>query len=63
MSRWARVKANHSLGGYDVYAATGPLEDPSWPEIAFADVLRLAFKDQCIETLEHPVVRRLRGEL
>ena len=60
---WVRVTANMSLGAYDVFQARPGLPDPVWPEVEFRRLLELAFKDRFIHTLDHPVVRRLRGEL
>lgn len=61
--RWVRVVANMSLGAYEVYAATGNLPDPNWPELSFTEILKVAFKGHYINEIEHPVIRRLRGEL
>lgn len=61
-SKWVRTSANMSLGGYDVYIATGELPEPVWPDISFAKILEIAFKDSFIRTEGHPVLRRLRGE-
>jgi hypothetical protein len=60
---WVRVAANMALGAYDVSEATGQLGEPDWPSTPFADLLRVAFKDRFIDTLNHPVLRRLRGEV
>lgn len=57
-----RVAANMSLGAYDVWQTEGPLPEPQWPETSFKDSLRTAFKDRLIDTLDHPVLKRLRGE-
>jgi len=62
-SRWVRVASNTSLGAYEVFEATGALPDPPWPDISFQEILKVAFKGRCIAELEHPVIRRLRGEL
>jgi hypothetical protein len=61
--RWTRVVANRSLGAYEVFEATGDLPDPEWPELTFAEILKIAFKDRFIEDLNHPALRRLRGEV
>jgi hypothetical protein len=61
-SRWVRVVANMSLGAYEVFEATGDLPDPTWPETSFEEILRVAFKGRVIDTPEHPVLKRLRGE-
>jgi hypothetical protein len=60
--RWVRVTANLSLGAYEVFEATGQLGEPSWPSTPFGELLRIAFRDRFISSLDHPVLRRLRGE-
>jgi hypothetical protein len=62
-TRWVRVVANMALGGYEVYFASGELGEPTWPELPFRDLLRVAFKDRYITDRSHPVWRRLRGEV
>jgi hypothetical protein len=59
---WVRVTANLSLGAYEVLQATGQLGEPDWPVLPFAELLRIAFKERYIASLDHPVLRRLRGE-
>lgn len=61
-SRWVRTSANMSLGGYDVYEATGDLPEPNWPALSFQQILEVAFKDSYIQTEGHPAIRKLRGE-
>jgi len=61
--KWVRVQSNRSLGSYEVFESTGNCGDPSWDSVpTFSEVLRIAFKDRFIQDLEHPVLRRLRGE-
>lgn len=62
MGKWVRIAANMSLGAYDVYEATAKLPAPEWPTLSFAELLGVAFKNQFIKTLDHPVLQRLRGE-
>ena len=62
MNAWVKVSANMGLGAYDVFEATGDLPDPKWPEQPFNELLRIAFKRFVIDTPDHPVLRRLRGE-
>lgn len=59
---WVRVQANMNLGAYEVYEAAGSLGDPEWPKVPFNELLRVAFRDRYIDTLDHPVLKRLRGE-
>ena len=60
---WVRVVANLGLGAYEVYEATGSLSEPDWPEVDFQEILRIGFKDRFITSLDHPILRRLRGEM
>jgi hypothetical protein len=60
---WVRVVPNMGLGAYDVFQASGNLPDPEWPEVPFRELLRIAFKDRFITDREHPVLRKLRGEV
>ena len=59
---WVRVQSNMNLGAYEVFEATGNLGDPEWPVLPLSGLLRIAFKDRYIDTLDHPVLKRLRGE-
>jgi hypothetical protein len=52
-----------SLGAYELYTATGSLPDPEWPETPFPELLKIAFKDRFITDRNHPILRRLRGEV
>jgi len=60
--KWVRVQANMSLGAYEVYEAAGQWATPDWPEMPFQQLLKVAFKDRFITTLDHPILKRLRGE-
>jgi hypothetical protein len=60
---WVRVAANQSLGAYEVLQATGQLSEPTWPEVSFQELLATAFKDRLIDSPQHPILRRLRGEV
>ncbi len=63
MKGWVRIAANMSLGAYDVFEATGELPEPEWPEKDFQSLLEIGFKDHFVRSLDHPVIRRLRGAL
>ena len=60
---WVRVAANMSLSAYDVYQATGQLSELDWPTLPLNDLLRIAFKGRQIDSPDHLVLRRLRGEV
>jgi hypothetical protein len=60
-ARWIRIKANMSLGAYEIFEAAGNIPDPEWPDLSFADLLRIAFRDRLVDRDDHPVIKRLRG--
>jgi hypothetical protein len=61
MRTWLRMSANISLGAYEVFEATGKLPEPTWPDLPFPEILKIAFRDYIVDRIDHPVVRRLRG--
>lgn len=60
--KWVRVRSNQSIGAYEAFAAQSVLEEPIWPEKSFSDLAGIAFKGRLIDAMDHPVLRRLRGE-
>ena len=62
-SKWVRVAANMPAGMYDTFEAAGELSEPTWPELSLTEILKLCFKDRFIETVDHPAIRALRGEV
>jgi hypothetical protein len=58
---WVRVSANMSLGAYDIAVASHQAE-PVWPVEPMREILRVAFRGKFIDSWDHPVLRRLRGE-
>ena len=63
LDKWVRLSSNMSLGAYEIDVAMGAFPDPVWPNVNFADLLKIAFKGKTIEDLDHPTLRRLRGEI
>jgi len=61
MTKWVRIKANMSLGAYEIFSAESVMQEPTWPELPFNALLRIAFRDRIISSPDHPVVKRLRG--
>lgn len=63
--RWARMFANRDAGCYVAeYDQRQPDQQqlPAWPDMPFRDWLELAFKGFTIDSLDHPVLKRLRLE-
>jgi hypothetical protein len=62
MTTWIRVKANMNLRANEIETTINPIPDPTWPDLPFKELLRIAFKNgRLIDNLDHPVVRQLRG--
>jgi hypothetical protein len=61
MKKWLRVRANMDLGAYEMHEAAGNIPDPEWPDLAFQELLRIAFRDRFVDRPEHPVIKRLQG--
>jgi hypothetical protein len=62
-TKWVRIQSNMSIGAYEVEPAPGKLADPDWPDMPFQEILHIAFKERFIQDAQHPVLKRLRGEL
>jgi hypothetical protein len=60
-TRWLRISADMSLGAYQFYEPIGKLPDPEWPDYTFGEILKAAFSSRHIDSLNHPIVKRLRG--
>jgi hypothetical protein len=61
--KWCRVVANMHLGAYEVFEAGGELAAPQWPDLPLSELLRIGFKGRFVDSLDHPVLRKLRGEV
>ena len=63
MSQWVRVTSNMSLGAYEVAVASGQVAEPGWPDVSFQEIIKIGFRDKMISDWDHPVLKRLRGEV
>jgi hypothetical protein len=61
MNQWLRTKANMNLKAYEMFVAESAMSEPVWPEATYQELIRLAFRDRLISSLDHPVIKRLRG--
>lgn len=59
--QWVRMQANMTLGGYTIQVARIS-DEPRWPEEEFSKILRIAFKGALVDSMDHPTLKRLRGE-
>ena len=60
-THWLRLNANMRASAYDVFEATAKLLEPEWPDATFEQLFKLAFRDRVIESIDHPVIRQLKG--
>ena len=58
---WVRVKANRSLGAYDIFEPSASIPDPDWPDVPFKELLRIGFRGRLVDRLDHPLIAKLRG--
>lgn len=61
--RWIRVMSNMEISRYEGREAQGDLPEPEWPDMTFEEMLKNAFRERMITSLDHPVLKRLRGEI
>jgi hypothetical protein len=60
---WVRMSSNRQAGCYEVFVAKADLGEPTWPDKTFAQLVEIAFQGYIITSLDHPVVKKLRGEV
>ena len=60
---WRRMSANMAANYYDGFEPAASLPDPEWPDRRFPEILRTAFQGRMIDSPDHPLLRKLRGEL
>lgn len=58
---WCRMVSDTTNGIYTHYVPAATLPEPKWPELTFDQILQIAFRDRLIDSLDHPVIRELRG--
>jgi hypothetical protein len=63
MNTWIRLASNRSLGAYEIYAAGADLDEPVWPDVDFQKIIDTAFKNHFIGSFDHPVIKRLLGQM
>jgi hypothetical protein len=62
-SKWIKIRGNKTTRKYDVYAAGGDYGEPEWPDLTYRQLIELGFKDRLIDSIDHSVLRELRGEI
>jgi hypothetical protein len=62
-TKWTKMKSNVDAGYYEAFTAKGNLGEPTWPETGIDELLAIALRNRVISTMDHPVIKRLNGEL
>jgi hypothetical protein len=60
---WVRMIPDIGAGHYEEARAEGLLAEPKFPNLTFAQILELGFKNKLITDYDHEVLRSLRGEI
>ncbi len=60
--RWLRVIPDKSSNGYILEAPMVAPPAPTWPALSFTEMLETAFGARYIDSLSHPLVKKLRGD-
>jgi hypothetical protein len=61
MTQWIKLVSDNNAKRYDGFVAQGELDEPEWPALTMAEILKLAFRDRHITDYDHPVLRKKRG--
>jgi len=63
VDEWIRIKADFETGGYNVFPAPEPLRNkkPVFPTMSPEEIFTMAFDSRRITSVEHPLIRSLRG--
>ena len=60
--KWTRRQWVPENKSHKVSTANGLTDFPVWPDTTFQKLIETAFQDKFIRDLDHPILRRLRGE-
>lgn len=58
---WVLMVGDQAARYYRIYIAQGELPAPTWPDRPFAELLMLAFAHRTIDSMNHPIIKAMRG--
>lgn len=63
--KWISISANLDLGAYVATEAKSKIPDPAWPPKPenIDEAVQIAFKNNVIDNENHPILKKLRGEI
>lgn len=62
-SQWLRIQYSQSLSAYETFPASQIKAEPQWPDLTYEELIGIASKGKIIDTPDHIVLRKLRGEV
>ena len=61
-TRWVRMNSDMHLNAYKSFTAEASWGEPVWPQLELTEILRRSVgENHIIASLDHPVIRQLRG--
>jgi hypothetical protein len=63
VARTSWVRLINANDHYDAIKAAGQYGEPEWPNLTFDEMVQVAFRDRIIDSMTHPVARKLNGEV
>ncbi len=61
--QWISVRADMTLGAYQIFVAKAELSDPVWPEQTFFELIQIGFKGKIVNDPNHPLIQQLTGAI
>ncbi len=61
--KWVRIQSEKDAQSYFPHIAENQdsFPEPGWPKEGFEKLLMIAFKDHYVDSMDHPVIKKLRG--
>jgi hypothetical protein len=61
-ANWIRIFADPGQKQYRIMKALGDFDEPVFPDKPLSEILEIAFRGRVIDSGDHPICRKLRGE-
>ncbi len=60
---WIKVKSNRATSSWDLIKAKVDLGAPNWSKLTTVEMIEIAYADQIVDSADHTILRKLRGDL
>jgi hypothetical protein len=61
--KWVRMYSDTAAGYYKMHVAEGDYGEPAWTQFKLGELVKLAYKERLIDSLDHDVIKELVGRL